>query len=190
MVNVIVYLYDTFLILIFSAGPSIISRWEWNVRARPPKFEAPNLKIRPAPYVLIHHSAGSSCNTQESCKFEVEQLQNKHMDTKGWSDIAYNFLVGEDGNIYEGRGWDKQGAHSVPFNKKSIGICIIGNYNTRTPNAAAIRAVAYLIFQGVENGKIKSDYKLLGHRQTWPTMCPGDSLYTMIKSWPHWSDRE
>ncbi|KAL6257658.1 hypothetical protein P5V15_011236 [Pogonomyrmex californicus] len=81
-------------------------------------------------------------------------------------------------------------AHSIPFNKKSIGICIIGNYSTRTPNAAAVRAVAYLIFQGVENGKIKSDYKLLGHRQTWPTMCPGDSLYTMIKSWPHWSDRE
>lgn len=56
------------------------------------------------------------------------------MDQKGWSDIGYNFLVGEDGNVYEGRGWDKQGAHSKPFNSKSIGICIIGNYTSNIKN--------------------------------------------------------
>jgi N-acetylmuramoyl-L-alanine amidase len=53
------------------------------------------------------------------------------MDTKKWSDIGYNFLVGEDGNVYEGRGWGKKGAHSIPFNSKSIGICIIGNYSSK-----------------------------------------------------------
>lgn len=58
-------------------------------------------------------------------------LKNDHMNRKGWNDIGYNFLVGEDGNVYEGRGWGKQGAHSVPFNKKSIGICIIGDYRSK-----------------------------------------------------------
>lgn len=53
------------------------------------------------------------------------------MDTKGWDDIGYNFIIGEDGNIYEGRGWGKKGAHSKPFNSKSIGICIIGNYMSK-----------------------------------------------------------
>ena len=24
------------------------------------------------------------------------------MDSNGWADIGYNFIVGEDGNIYEG----------------------------------------------------------------------------------------
>jgi len=52
------------------------------------------------------------------------------MDQKEWADIGYNFLVGEDGNVYEGRGWDKQGAHSKLFNSKSIGICIIGDYTS------------------------------------------------------------
>jgi len=52
------------------------------------------------------------------------------MDNKKWSDIGYNFLVGEDGNVYEGRGWGKKGAHSIPFNNKSIGICIIGDYTS------------------------------------------------------------
>lgn len=50
------------------------------------------------------------------------------MNQKGWKDIGYNFLVGEDGNIYEGRGWGKHGAHSTPYNSKSIGICMIGNF--------------------------------------------------------------
>lgn len=53
------------------------------------------------------------------------------MDTKHWSDIGYNFIVGEDGNVYEGRGWGKQGAHSKNFNNKSIGICIIGDYTSK-----------------------------------------------------------
>jgi len=58
----------------------------------------------------------------------------------------------------------------------------------RTPKTAAVQAVSNLIARGVETGEIKSNYKLLGHRQTWSTACPGNSLYTMIKSWPHWSE--
>ena len=38
-----------------------------------------------------------------------------------WVDIGYSFLVGEDGNIYEGRGWRASGAHCVGYNSKSIG---------------------------------------------------------------------
>lgn len=166
-------------------APNIVSRTQWGARAA--KSRAPNLKLKPAPYVIIHHSTGSGCETQAVCQLKVRQFQNEHMNNKGWSDIGYNFLVGEDGNIYEGRGWGKQGAHSIPFNKKSIGICIIGNYTNRTPNQAAIQAVAKLIAYGVESGEIKNDYKLLGHRQTWATACPGNSLYTMIQSWPNWS---
>lgn len=57
----------------------------------------------------------------------------------------------------------------------------------RTPNVAAIEAVSKLIAYGVENDEIDSNYKLLGHRQTWATKCPGDDLYTMIQSWPNWA---
>jgi hypothetical protein len=37
-------------------------------------------------------------------------------------------VVGEDGNVYEGRGWDNWGAHAPAYNSKSIGICIIGDF--------------------------------------------------------------
>lgn len=39
-------------------------------------------------------------------------MQTYHIESKSWDDIGYNFLVGGDGSVYEGRGWDKQGAHT------------------------------------------------------------------------------
>jgi len=31
-----------------------------------------------------------------------------------WMDLGYSFLVGGDGKVYEGRGWNHQGAHTAP----------------------------------------------------------------------------
>lgn len=39
----------------------------------------------------------------------------------------------------------------------------------------------------MENGKITESYKLLGHRQVRDTLCPGDTLFTEITKWPHFS---
>ncbi|CAK9827456.1 Peptidoglycan-recognition protein SC2 [Anthophora retusa] len=165
--------------------PNIISRANWG--ARPPKGTIRKLRTDPPPYVIIHHSASDGCTTQAICQARVRNFQNYHMDQKHWDDIGYQFLVGEDGNIYEGRGWGKHGSHSVPYNSKSIGICMIGSFVGHAPNAAAIKAVQDLISYGVAIGKIDENYTLLGHRQTTQTSCPGDSLYQLIQTWPKWS---
>ena len=48
----------------------------------------------------------------EECSAEVRKIQDFHMGPgRNWWDIGYNFLIGEDGRIYEGRGFDAQGAH-------------------------------------------------------------------------------
>lgn len=39
----------------------------------------------------------------------------------GWWDIGYSFMVGEDGNVYEGRGWDQVGAHTYGYNTVGLG---------------------------------------------------------------------
>jgi hypothetical protein len=37
-----------------------------------------------------------------------------------WGDIGYNFLVGEDGNVYEGRGWTQVGAQTLNYNSNQL----------------------------------------------------------------------
>jgi N-acetylmuramoyl-L-alanine amidase len=119
----------------------------------------------------------------------VKNIQNYHMNTRGWADIGYNFLVGEDGNVYEGRGWDRVGAHALRYNPTSLGISVIGNYQSRLPNSAALNAVKRLIACGVSMGKISSTYSLHGHRDGVCTSCPGESLYNHIRSWPRFAGR-
>ena len=41
-----------------------------------------------------------------------------------WSDIGYSFVVGEDGNVYEARGWDAVGAHTLHHNYDGLGKCV------------------------------------------------------------------
>ncbi|ESP01543.1 hypothetical protein LOTGIDRAFT_172642, partial [Lottia gigantea] len=37
-----------------------------------------------------------------------------------WPDIGYTFVIGEDGNVYEARGWDIIGAHTYNYNYNGL----------------------------------------------------------------------
>lgn len=163
----------------------IISRSEWG--ARNSKLPVQSFTVNPPPYVIVHHSASPSCLTKDKCTAALQAIQNFHMDNREWNDIGYNFLVCEDGNVYEGRGWGKIGAHALRYNSNSIGICMIGHYVSTSPNNAALAALKDLIQQGVAKGHIEKDYKLLGHGQVGATECPGGALYNEMKTWKQWS---
>jgi len=165
-----------------SGCPRIISRAEWGARTA----TSYTTIARPIPRYFVHHSAGAACTTEAACKSAVKGIQNYHMDSQGWSDIGYNFLVGEDGNAYEGRGWDRVGAHSPNYNSVALGVCVIGTYTSRNPNAAALSATQQLISCGISMGKLSSTYSLHGHRDGTCTECPGNTLYATIKTWPRY----
>ena len=59
----------------------------------------------------------------------------------GWSDIGYSFLVGGDGNIYEGRGWDIIGAHTAGYNSKGYAASFIGDFTSKLPTSAAMQGL-------------------------------------------------
>ncbi|KAG5676718.1 hypothetical protein PVAND_006530 [Polypedilum vanderplanki] len=85
---------------------NLISRDEWN--AAPPKSGIPFLES-PIKRIIIAHTAGEFCDNENECKFVVKRIQNEnsHLD-----DIPYNFLIGNDGKVYEGRGFEKEGQHT------------------------------------------------------------------------------
>ena len=66
-----------------------------------------------------------SCYDDETCSRYVKGIQNFHLDDRKWADIGYHFLVGENGKVYEGRGWDRQGAHAPGFNNDAYGKTIV-----------------------------------------------------------------
>ena len=112
-----------------TACPTIVTRAQCNLRA--PSGTADTLS-RPVPTAVIHHGESeTSCTTQAECCTIVRAYQNYHMDDNGWIDIGFNFLVGEDGSVYEGRGWASVGAHAAGCNTKSIGICYIGDFTSK-----------------------------------------------------------
>lgn len=57
----------------------------------------------------------------------------------------------------------------------------------KLPPALQLKTTKALIAAGVELGFIKTDYKLIGHRQVRDTECPGDALYEEIKGWKNYS---
>lgn len=111
-----------------------------------------------------------------------------HTKQYGWNDIGYNFLVGGDGNVYEGRGWDNEGTHTKAYNKKSLGIAFIGDFTYKSPTQVQIDAAKKLLEFGLENNKLAKGYKLLGSRQVSNNRSPGNKLYEIIQSWEHWSE--
>ena len=163
-------------------GVRIISREEWG--ARPPNGGQTALSL-PKAMTFVHHSAGAHCYNQADCSQQVRNIQNWQMDGNGYSDIGYNFLVGEDGNAYEGRGWDIQGAHASGWNGQSHGTCMIGTFTNRNPYQVALTALENLWDCGVSLGKITSGFKIHGHRDGGCTECPGNYFFP---SWvqTHW----
>lgn len=127
--------------------------------------------------------------SQETCAPLVRQAQIVHIyNNEIEDDIGYNFLVGGDGAAYEGRGWDKVGAHARGFNSRSIGVAFIGDFRDVDPANQQIIALLKLIRDGVAINKISENYTLIGACQVKQTESPGPKLYKVLTKLPHYSD--
>ncbi|TFJ97767.1 outer dense fiber protein 3B [Platysternon megacephalum] len=161
----------------------IVTPGKWG--GRPANCSSP-LKAVQTGYVIVLHTAGSSCKTGAECNQQMTNIQHYHMNNKGWCNIAYNFLIGEDGKVYEGRGWNTEGAHTYGYNDISLGIAFIGDFTGRSPNAAAWIALKHLLHFAVENGYLSSDYLLMAHGDVSNTISPGQPIRNVLKMWPHY----
>ncbi|KAE8737545.1 peptidoglycan-recognition protein [Frankliniella occidentalis] len=118
---------------------------------------------------------------------QTRKIQEFHMGKENnWSDIGYNFLVGGDGLVYSGRGWDIVGAHTKTWNNKSIGVGVIGSFSEVAAFPWQLSAMKGLLAWGVSKGKLTADYGVMGASQVQDTDSPGQRLMQDLRAWKHW----
>lgn len=156
----------------------IISRSEWG--ARPWRGGTPfSVGPRERTEFFVHWYGGAF---PENIHGEAVPRQNEtiHLDN-GWVGIGYNFVVenSADAPVYEGRGWDRVGAHCPNHNRSGIGVQVaVGKGQHAT--GAALHAVRALYDEACERSGRRLAMK--GHRDGKATDCPGDELYAWVKS--------
>lgn len=145
-------------------------------------------------HVVVHHAAGSNTNT--NYMQVVRDIYLLHTQVNGWSDVGYNYLVAQNGSIYAGRdpangAQDNViGAHFCGANSTTMGICLLGNYETATPTTAAweslVELVAFKIQKegldpfGTYPHSFGSLGAIIGHRNGCSTACPGTHVYSRL----------
>lgn len=186
-------------------APPIITRADWHadeaIRKGTP-FYADGIHL-----AIVHHTAGSNSYTKAQSASIVRAIELYHVQGNGWNDIGYNFLVDKYGQIFEGRygGVTKAvvGAHAMGFNSGSVGIALIGDYGSTSISPAARSALVSLISWRLDLAHVDPLSKVVrvsagnpryaagaavtlnaisGHRDVYPTSCPGASLYAQLPS--------
>uniref|UniRef100_A0A0A1XRZ2 Peptidoglycan-recognition protein n=1 Tax=Zeugodacus cucurbitae TaxID=28588 RepID=A0A0A1XRZ2_ZEUCU len=163
--------------------PRIKLKRQWG--GKPAK--ALTYQVRPIRYVIIHHTVSNECSEFLKCASILQNTQIYHMNDLDYDDIGYNFLIGNDGIVYEGTGWGVRGAHTYGYNMNGTGIAFIGNYAEKLPSRSALAAAKKLLACGVKEGELDRNYILLAASQVSSTQSPGLILYNEIQEWDHWS---
>jgi hypothetical protein len=116
--------------------------------------------------VVMHHSYPILRDTGT-----MRQVQDLHLDSDHWADIGYHFGIDGQGVIYAGRDIHVRGASVAGYNTGTIGVVLIGNFESETPADAQIAAFTSLV------GWLKKLYgitHLAGHFEfNSITVCPG-----------------
>ncbi len=124
--------------------------------------------------VVIHHSSLYETDDETT----IREIQNLHLDERGWADIAYHFGVGLMGTVYEGRKMSARGTHTELHNTGSLGICLFGNFEEISPTQIQLDTTQALVnWLAVRLGLTH----LAGHREFNDiTVCPGANLYPVL----------
>ncbi|MDO0933663.1 peptidoglycan recognition protein [Streptomyces sp. DG2A-72] len=185
--------------------PRIVTRRGWgaNEKLREKKVGYTK-KVKVA---FVHHTGTGNKHWCKQAPSVIRGIYRYHVKSMGWRDVGYNFFVDRCGNIYEGRagGVAKPvlGAHTLGFNTNSMGIAVLGTFESKKPSGAAVKAISRLTawklgLYGVNpRGKtyLKSGggnlYRkgkkvrlnvISGHLDSFDTACPGRQLYRKLGS--------
>lgn len=142
--------------------------------------------------ITVHHSdfpGDTGPDTPDVLRrIETAHLRGIGRDGQAGACIAYHFLIGPDGTVYEGRPLRFQGAHAGGDNNiRNIGVCLLGNFEIHRVPPAQVRSLIAVL------DRLRRTYgiprsRVLGHRDFNPpgshhTDCPGIYLYQLVQNY-------
>lgn len=186
--------------------PHIITREEWgadeSIRHWDPEYKKPKKFV-------VHHTASSGDLSDGPAV--VRGIYYYHTQVLGWGDIGYNYVIDQQGNVYQGRygGNGVIGAHvynsatQTNYNVGSIGISLMGCFEDTQGACSTVsefnpqmqNALAELI--GRKSKKLRIDpagsgwfinteiKNIVGHRDLDYTYCPGNLVKKRLPSIRH-----
>ena len=184
-------------------APPIITRAQWRANER---IRRKDPRIADGVHLaIVHHTAGSNNYSRSQSAAIVRSIETYHVLGNGWDDIGYNFLVDKYGQVFEGRwgGIEKAvvGAHAMGFNLGSVGVALIGTYNgvgmTAAERASLVKLLAWRLDVAhvdplstttrvstgnprYAKGTSVQLRAVSGHRDAYPTSCPGSTVYAQL----------
>jgi hypothetical protein len=186
--------------------PPIVTRAQWGANEA---LRKPGQVYDTSVSKLIVHHTGTPNSVTNYAGLCRGILAN---ETSGeYIDIAYNWLIDPNGRIYEGRwarnypagvphtgeslGANVRGAHAIYNNAHTIGVALMGTYDTINPPPAMVDALVTLLSwkcarwgidplgrgrYGASNGVVETIFNICGHRDTSATDCPGQRVEPML----------
>ena len=175
--------------------PVIYSRSQWGADER--MRDRSSLRYGEVHGGFVHHTVNANGYSRAQVPSIIRGIYAYHTQSRGWSDVGYNFLVDRFGRVWEGRagGVDRPvaGAHTMGYNGDAFAASAIGNFQTARPSAAVSAAFGRLMawklsLHGVRAASrrqwIAKRYvpAVAGHRDVAPTACPGRNLYAKLRT--------
>jgi hypothetical protein len=186
------------------AQPTMVARAEWGASKCPPRTTPQYGEVKAA---YVHHTVSLNDYAPEDGPAIVLAICRYHRNSNGWNDIGYNALVDKYGTLYEGRAGGIEnavvGAQAEGYNTQTTGIASIGNNSEQAASPEELAAIARFIrwklplhgaptsgtttltSGGGSTNRYRSGTevpvpRVLGHRDTGATECPGNLLYAQL----------
>ncbi|MCD7438977.1 peptidoglycan-binding domain-containing protein [Streptomyces lincolnensis] len=153
---------------------SIVSRKSWG--AKPWNGVPDSVPLSRRTEFFVHYHGGVPAHsTGVAVPREVEKI---HVG-QGWAGTGYNFMVDQAGTIYEGRGWNLQGAHCPNHNVSGFGVYVAigGDQKPSDKSLASVRALYDEACKRTGRTLAKR-----GHKDGFATACPGVHLYAWVQA--------
>ena len=156
----------------------IVSRAAWG--ARRPK-DRTFQDARSVREIFVHYSEspGGQVDFQVQ-KRAIQNIQDFHMDTRGWSDIAYSYLIinSSKPRVFCGRGARTVPAAQMNHNTGTIAICVVMRDGEKLAWQTKLQ-LRRLIWH-LRHSVTRRNTPVRPHSAVTETSCPGDQLRAFV----------